>query len=337
MSTATAVSQPALHDDDYASEPEPVARARARVADDITKLIGRTPLVRLSAFDAPFPGVEIWAKCEFMNPGGSVKDRAAGQMIRDAFAAGRLTPDRSLIDASSGNTGIAYSLIGAALGFEVTLVLPGNVSWARKKITQAYGTQLVFSSELEGSDGAIRLCRKLVEDTPGRYFYPDQYANESNPRGHQLTTAQEIWEQTEGRVTHFVAGIGTSGTIMGTGRGLRAHNPAVEIWAVEPDDALHGLEGLKHMASSIVPGIYHPDELTGVLPMPTDEAWDVSERLGAEAGILAGHSSGAALAGAVRLAQALARKGQPGVIVTVFPDRADRYFEAPVEPRERNR
>jgi S-sulfo-L-cysteine synthase (O-acetyl-L-serine-dependent) len=317
---------------DYSVDESAVERARSRVADDITQLIGKTPLVRLPSFDAPYPGVELWAKCEFMNPGGSVKDRAAVQMMRDAIAAGRLTKDKTLIDSSSGNTGIAYSMIGAALGFKVTLVLPGNVSWARKKITEAFGTHLEFSSELEGSDGAIRLCREVVGKDPNEFFYPDQYGNESNPRGHYLTTAQEIWEQTDGRVSHFVAGIGTSGTIMGTGRGLREHNPNVQVWAVEPDDALHGLEGLKHMASSLVPEIYHREQLTGVLSMPTDEAWDITDRLGAEAGILVGHSSGAALAGAVRLAKQLHASNQTGVIVTVFPDRADRYFEAPVEP-----
>jgi cysteine synthase B len=312
-----------------------VARARARVSEDVTGLIGKTPLVRLASFDRNLPGVEIWAKCEFMNPGGSVKDRAARQMIRDAIKDVRLTRDKELIDASSGNTGIAYSLIGAALGYDVTLVLPGNVSWARKKISQAFGTRLVFSSELEGSDGAIRLVRQMVADDPARYFYPDQYGNPSNPKGHQLTTAQEIWEQSAGRVTHFVAGIGTSGTIMGTGRGLHAFNRAIEIWAVEPDDALHGLEGLKHMASSIVPDIFHPEELTGTIPMPTDEAWEISERLSTEEGILAGHSSGAAIGGAFRVGKRLVEEGRTGVIVTVFPDRADRYFEAPIEPGAR--
>ena len=320
------------NDLDYTVDESAVARARSRVADDITQLIGKTPLVRLSSFDSPYPGIEIWAKCEFMNPGGSVKDRAAVQMMRDAIASSRLTKDKTLIDSSSGNTGIAYSMIGAALGFKVTLVLPGNVSWARKKISQAFGTHLKFSSELEGSDGAIRLCRQLVAADPDKFFYPDQYGNESNPRGHYLTTAQEIWEQTDGRVSHFVAGIGTSGTIMGTGRGLREHNANVQIWAVEPDDALHGLEGLKHMASSLVPEIYHRDQLTGVISMPTDEAWDTTDRLGAQAGILVGHSSGAALAGAIRLAKQLHAAGQTGVIATVFPDRADRYFEAPVDP-----
>jgi S-sulfo-L-cysteine synthase (O-acetyl-L-serine-dependent) len=311
------------------ADPMLVARAQQRAKESIVDLVGRTPLVRLSTFEKDCSNVQIWAKCEFMNPGGSVKDRAASQIIRDAIASGKLTKDKELIDASSGNTGIAYSLIGGALGYKVKLVLPENVSWVRKKMSEAFGTTLVFSSDMEGSDGAIRLCRKLVAEDPDRYFYPDQYGNESNPRGHFLTTASEIWEQTAGTVTHFVAGIGTSGTIMGTGRGLRAKNKQIEVWAIEPDDALHGLEGLKHMESSIIPDIYKPDELTGVIAMPTDEAWDIAERLSTEAGILVGHSSGAALGGAVRIAKKLAAAGKPGVVVTVFPDRADRYFEAP--------
>jgi cysteine synthase B len=314
---------------------EAVRRARARVAENITDLIGNTPIVRLRSFDRAFPGVEIWAKCEFMNPGGSVKDRAAFQMIKDALASGALTADKEIIDSSSGNTGIAYSLIGGALGYKVTLVLPGNVSWARRKISEAFGTKLVFSSPLEGSDGAIYLCRQMVEATPERYFYPNQYGNESNPRGHYETTGREIWQQTEGRVTHFVAGIGTSGTVMGTGRRLKAYQPSIQVYAVEPDDALHGLEGLKHMGSSLVPDIYHPTELDGVLPVSTDEAWDICERLSTEEGILVGHSSGAAVAGAVRVGKRLAAEGKPGVIVTVFPDRADRYFEAPLPTQSR--
>jgi cysteine synthase B len=309
---------------------EAVRRARGRVAETITDLIGQTPMVRLRSFDAEFPGTEIWAKCEFMNPGGSVKDRAANQMIKDALATGALGPDKEIIDSSSGNTGIAYSLIGGALGFKVALVLPGNVSWARRKISEAFGTRLVFSSPLEGSDGAIQLCRKLVDEAPERYFYPNQYGNESNPRGHFETTGREVWEQTGHRVTHFVTGIGTSGTVMGTSRRLKQYRKDIACYAVEPDDALHGLEGLKHMASSIVPGIYHPEELDGVLPVSTEEAWEICERLSTEEGILVGHSSGAALAGAVRLARGLAAEGKSGVIVTVFPDRADRYFEAPV-------
>ena len=309
---------------------EAIRRARERVAENITDLIGRTPMVRLRSFDRHLPNIEIWAKCEFMNPGGSVKDRAAFQMIKDAITSGALTRDKEIIDSSSGNTGIAYSLIGGALGYRVTLVLPGNVSWARRKISEAFGTKLVFSSPMEGSDGAIMLCRKMVEEEPDRYFYPNQYGNESNPRGHFETTGREIWDQTEGRVTHFVTGIGTSGTIMGTGRRLKQYRKEIEVYAVEPDDALHGLEGLKHMGSSLVPEIYHPDQLDGVLPVGTDEAWDVCERLSSEEGILVGHSSGASVAGALRIARKLVEAGRPGVLVTVFPDRADRYFEAPL-------
>ena len=309
---------------------EAVRRARGRVAENITDLIGRTPMVRLRSFDRAFEGIEIWAKCEFMNPGGSVKDRAAFQMISDAIASGALTREKEIIDSSSGNTGIAYSLIGGALGYRVTLVLPGNVSWARRKISEAFGTKLIFSSNLEGSDGAIRLCRELVDKEPARYFYPNQYGNESNPRGHFETTGREIWEQTDGRVTHFVTGIGTSGTVMGTGRRLKSYRRDIEIYAVEPDDALHGLEGLKHMESSIVPDIYRPQELDGVLPVSTEDAWDVCEKLATEEGILVGNSSGAGVAGAVRIAKRLAAAGKGGVIVTVFPDRADRYFEAPI-------
>lgn len=311
---------------------EQIRRARLRVAEKITDLIGDTPIVRLHSFERGVPGVEIWAKCEFFNPGGSVKDRAAYQMIRDAIRTGALRPGKTIIDSTSGNTGVAYSLIGGALEYPVTLVMPANVSWARQKITQAFGTKLVFSDPMEGSDGAIRLCRQMVAENPDDYFYPDQYSNTSNPLAHYLGTGREIWEQTEGRVTHFVTGIGTSGTVMGTGRRLKEYRQDIGIYAVEPDDALHGLEGLKHMASSLVPAIYHPQELDGVIAMPTDEAWDTAERLAKEEGLLVGHSSGASLAGAMRIARKLAKAGQPGCIVTLFPDRADRYFEAPIVP-----
>ncbi len=311
-----------------------IRRARLRVAERITDLIGDTPIVRLKSFDKDTPGVELWAKCEFMNPGGSVKDRAANQMIRDAIRTGALKPGQEIIDSTSGNTGVAYSLIGGALGFPVTLVMPSNVSWARRKITQAFGTKLIFSDPMEGSDGAIILCRKIVAENPGKYFYPDQYANLSNPLAHYNTTGREIWEQTDGRVTHFVTGIGTTGTVMGTGRRLKEYSRDIEVWAVEPDDALHGLEGLKYMEASIVPPIYHPEELNGVIPMPTEEAWDVSERLAKEEGILVGHSSGASLAGGLRIARRLVKDGKTGVVVTLFPDRADRYFEAPVLPKK---
>jgi cysteine synthase B len=312
---------------------ESIRRARLRVAEKITDLIGDTPIVRLRSFDKETPGVEIWAKCEFLNPGGSVKDRAAYQMIRDAIRAGQLAPGQTIIDSTSGNTGVAYALIGGALGYAVTLVMPGNVSWARRKITQAFGTKLVFSDPMEGSDGAIRLCRQIVAENPGAYYYPDQYSNPSNPLAHYNSTGREIWEQTEGRVTHFVTGIGTSGTVTGTGRRLKEYRRDIEVWAVEPADALHGLEGLKHMASSLVPAIYHPEELDGVLPMDTDEAWDVADRLAKEEGLLVGHSSGASLGGALRIARRLTAARQTGVVVTLFPDRADRYFEAPIETK----
>jgi cysteine synthase B len=312
---------------------ETIRRARLRVAERITDLIGDTPIVRLRAFDRETPGVELWAKCEFMNPGGSVKDRAGYQMIKDAIRTGALKPGQEIIDSTSGNTGVAYSLVGGALGYPVTLVMPGNVSWARQKITQAFGTKLVFSDPMEGSDGAIVLCRKIVAENPGRYFYPDQYSNLSNPLAHYLGTGREIWEQTDGRVTHFVTGIGTTGTIMGTSRRLKEYRQSIETYAVEPDDSLHGLEGLKHMESSIIPPIWHPEELNGVIPMPTDEAWDVSDRLAKEEGILVGHSSGASLAGGLRLARKLSKEGKTGVVVTLFPDRAERYFEAPIAPK----
>ena len=311
---------------------ELVRRARLRVAERITDLIGDTPIVRVRSFERDTPGVELWAKCEFFNPGGSVKDRAAYQMIRDAMRTGQLRQGQTIIDSTSGNTGVAYSLIGGALGFPVTLVMPGNVSWARQKITKAFGTELIFSDPMEGSDGAIRLCRQIVADNPGKYFYPDQYSNLSNPLGHYNTTGREIWEQTGGRVTHFCTGIGTTGTVMGTGRRLKEYRQSIEVYAVEPSDALHGLEGLKHMASSIIPGIYHPEELNGVIEMDTDEAWDVADRLAKEEGLLVGHSSGASLAGGIRVAKRLVAEGKPGVIVTLFPDRAERYFEAPVIP-----
>jgi cysteine synthase B len=246
--------------------------------------------------------------------------------VKDGLADGRLGPDKILIDSTSGNTGVAYSMVGAALGFRVTLVMPQNVSAARKQIAQAYGTEIIYSSPMEGSDGAIRLVRQLVEENPGKYFYPDQYSNESNPKAHYLGTGAEILSQTDGRVTHFCAGIGTTGTIMGTGRRLKEHRRDIQIVAIEPDDALHGLEGLKHMGSSIVPAIWHPERCVDrILPMPTDEAWDVADRVAHEEGLFIGHSGGAAVAGAIRLAKEIPA-GQSACIVTLLPDRGDRYF-----------
>jgi cysteine synthase B len=296
-----------------------------RVAS-VLDLIGNTPLIRLRSVEARAGGdVEIWAKCEFENPGGSVKDRAARQMVMDALADGRLAPGKILIDSTSGNTGVAYSMIGAALGIPVHLVMPANVSVARKNITQAYGTKLIYSSELEGSDGAIRLARDIVAGDPDRYFFPNQYANPSNPLAHYLGTGREIIEALGDRITHFATGIGTTGTIMGTGRRLKDFNRAIEVVGIEPDDAFHGLEGLKHLPSSIVPDIWKPEGIIDrMLQMPTDEAWDASELLCKTDGIFIGHSAGANVAGALRVA----REAGPGaVVVTILPDRGDRYFQ----------
>ncbi len=292
--------------------------------DSLTQAVGNTPLVRLRSLEPP--GVEIHAKLEWFNPGGSVKDRAALRIIQEALPTLR---GRTLLDSTSGNTGIAYAWIGAALGVRVALVMPGNVSEARKRIARHFGAEIIFSDPLEQSDGAIRQARKLAEDDPAKWFYADQYSNEANPRAHQLGTAQEIWSQTGGRVTHAVLGIGTGGTIMGTGRGLKAHRRDVQVVAVEPAEALHGLEGLKHMPSSIVPRIYNEAELDRKLSIETDLGWDVAERIIRDEGLLAGHSAGAAAAGAMQVARELSERGEGGVVVTLFPDRADRYLPPP--------
>jgi S-sulfo-L-cysteine synthase (O-acetyl-L-serine-dependent) len=295
--------------------------------DSMARLVGNTPLVKMRNVGSEHSGVQIFAKLEYFNPGGSVKDRAALQMVLDARAAGRLSSDKVLVDSTSGNTGVAYSWIGAALGFRVALVMPENVSAARKRVCAAYGAQLIFSDPMEGSDGAIAHVRRLVAEDPLTYFYPDQYSNPGNPRAHYLTTGREIWEQTGGLVTHFVCGIGTGGTVMGTGRRLKEYRRDIQVVAAEPAEPMHGLEGLKHMASSIVPAIYKEQELDEKLSIDTDEGWDMSERLAKEEGLLVGHSSGAAMVGALKLAKRLAERREPGVVVTLFPDRAERYFE----------
>lgn len=295
--------------------------------DSIARLVGSTPLVRLRRIGADLPGIRLYAKCEFANPGGSVKDRAALRMIETAVASGALGPGKTLVDSTSGNTGVAYAWICAALGLRCALVMPANVSPARKRIARAFGAELIFSDPLEGSDGAIRKVRALVAAEPERWFYPDQYGNEENPRAHALGTAVEIAEALGGRVAAFAAGIGTGGTVMGTSRGLRPLAPGVRCFAVEPAEPLHGLEGLKHMASSIVPAIYREAELDGKISMPTAEGWEMAERLGREEGLRVGHSAGAAVAGLLRVARRMAEAGETGNVVTVLPDRADRYFE----------
>ncbi len=288
----------------------------------VIDLIGRTPLVRLHQFERETPGVELYAKAEWQNPGGSVKDRAAARMILEGEASGLLVPGRVILDATSGNTGIAYAMIGAARGYRVKLCLPENASQERKQILHAYGAELVLTDPLEGTDGAIREARRLHAAEPGRYFYPDQYNNEGNWRAHYDTTGPEILEQTGGRVTHFVAGLGTSGTFVGTGRRLRLFNPQIALVSVQPDSPFHGLEGMKHMRSAIVPGIYDPDLADENIDVTSEQAYVLVRRLARETGLLVGVSSGAALAAALDVARRL----DAGVVVTVFPDGAEKYL-----------
>lgn len=295
---------------------------RFRKIDSIVEAVGNTPLVRLRSIEKEAPGVKIYLKLEYANPGGSVKDRPARQMMLDAIEDGRLSRDKILIDATSGNTGVAYSLFGAAMGYRVQLVMPSNVSQARKDITQAFGTEIIYSDPMEGSDGAIRKVREIVAEDPDRYFYPDQYSNPSNPRAHYLGTGREILEQLGDEITHFVAGLGTSGTCMGTTRRLREHPRKIECIAVEPAEALHGLEGLKNMASSLVPAIYDPSVLDEILPVSTEAGWDMSDRLAAQEGLHVGHSTGANVAGALQVANRI----EEGCVVAIACDRGDRYF-----------
>jgi cysteine synthase B len=266
--------------------------------------------------------VKLYLKLEGFNPGGSVKDRAALWMVRDGLRSARLRPGKTILDSTSGNTGIALAMVGAVLGYPVELVMPSNVSRERKVVLRAFGARVIFSDPMEGSDGAIRLSRAIVQREPEKYFKPDQYFNEMNPQAHYDSTGPEIWQQTQGRVTHFVAGLGTGGTIMGTGRYLKERNPAVQVIGAEPEDAFHGLEGLKHMASSIVPGIYREAELDRKIPIPTEAAYETVYRLGRDEGIVVGQSSGAAIWAAL----AVAREIDEGVIVAISPDFGDRYL-----------
>jgi S-sulfo-L-cysteine synthase (O-acetyl-L-serine-dependent) len=300
--------------------------AGPRRVESVVDLIGNTPLLRLGRIERACPGVELWAKAEFANPGGSVKDRAASRIILDAIARGDLGDGRRLLDSTSGNTGVAYSMVGAALGIPITLVMPGNVTIPRKQVTAAYGTEQIYSDPMEGSDGAILLARKLADEQPDRYYYPNQYANESNWRAHYDGTGLEIWAQTQGRVTHFVTGIGTSGTVMGTSRRLHECNRDIVCIGMQPDDAWHGLEGLKHIPSSLVPPIYDESVLDETLWMSTDEGWDMTQRIADEEGLFVGHSSGANVAAALRVGKRLHAEGKRGVVVTVLCDRGDRYF-----------
>jgi cysteine synthase B len=288
----------------------------------VLDLIGNTPLVRLRRFEEGLRGVELYAKVESQNPAGSVKDRPAARMILDGEKSGALRPGKVILDATSGNTGIAYAMIAAARGYSVKLCLPENITPERKRILRAYGAELVLTDPLEGSDGAIRMARKLFAEDPERYFYPDQYNNESNWRSHFDTTGPEIIDQTTGRITHFVAGLGTSGTFMGVGRRLRSFNPLIRLVSVQPDSPLHGLEGLKHMESAIVPGIYDPALADEDIRIGTEESYEITRRLAAEEGLLVGISSGANVAAALRVA----RDVSDAVIVTIFCDGGEKYL-----------
>lgn len=298
------------------------SEAPAKV-DSILDLIGNTPLVEIRRLgEGLAKGVKVFAKLEGCNPGGSVKDRPAWRMIQEGLRTQKLKPGKTILDSTSGNTGIALAMVGAVLDYPVELVIPANVSVERKQIINAYGAKMLFSDPMEGSDGAIRLCRKILETDPEKYFKPDQYFNPMNPRAHYENTGPEIYRQTNQTISHFVAGIGTGGTIMGIGRYLKEVNRSIQVIAVEPDDALHGLEGLKHMASSIVPGIYHEEELDSKIPVSTEDAYAMVYRLSQEEGLLVGQSSGAALFAALQVA----RKLRSGTVVTLFPDFGDKYL-----------
>jgi cysteine synthase B len=303
-----------------------VKPGRARRIESVTDAVGNTPMVRLRKVAADVSGVEVWLKLEYANPGGSVKDRPALRMIQDALADGRLTRQKTLIDATSGNTGVAYSLFGAALGIKVRLVMPSNVSKARKDVSRSFGTEIVYSDPMEGSDGAIRVAREMVAREPDAYFYPDQYSNPSNWRAHYHGTALEVLAGVGDRLTHFVTGLGTSGTMMGCTRRFKEHARPIECVAIEPEESLHGLEGLKHMATSLVPAIYDSKVPDRILPVSTENGWDMADRLAREEGLHVGHSSGANVFGAIQVAKELQAAGRRGCVVTIACDRGDRYF-----------
>jgi len=294
-------------------------------------LIGNTPMAQIQHISSHLPdNIRIHAKLERFNPGGSVKDRPALWMIRDGLKQGLLDKGKIILDSTSGNTGIALAMIGASMGFRVKLVMPGNVSDERKRICRAFGAELIFSDPLEGSDGAILDARKIYEDNPERYFKPDQYNNPANPRSHEESTGPEIWRDTDGNITHFVASLGTSGTMVGTGRFLKKMNSDICIVAAEPDSPFHGIEGLKHIESSIVPGIYDANVYDQKIGIDTDVAYRFTQRLASEEGILSGQSCGCALAAALAVGEQLAEAGKPGEIVAIFPDGGEKYLSTPV-------
>ncbi len=325
---ANEIASPARHSASELGRALPLPAPRglegvARNDSNILSQIGSTPLIPLKRIEQESPGVSLFAKAEWFNPGGSVKDRAAARIVLEAERAGLLTPQKILLDATSGNTGVAYAMIGASRGYQVSMCVPANASPEILKILKAYGAEIVLTSPLESSDGAIREAQRLAAENPSRYFYADQYNNPANWRAHYETTGPEIWEQTEGMITHFVAGLGTSGTFMGAGRRLKELKDTIRLIAVQPDSPLHGLEGLKHMETSIVPGIYDSRLADLQSPVPTEEAYAMVKRLAREEGLLVGISSGAALAAGFKVA----RQIREGVIVMIFPDGGSRYLD----------
>lgn len=294
--------------------------------ESLVETIGNTPLVRLNALTSHLPeGVEVWVKLEFMNPGGSIKDRAARQIILEAMASGALTREMTLIDATSGNTGVAYAMLGAALGIPITLVMPEGVPPQRKQLIEVYGARVIPSPSALGIDGAFAHLQEILKEAPeGTYFHANQHGNPANPMAHVMTTAAEVYTQTHERITHFVASMGSSSTVMGTGRGLKQRDPSIQIVGVQPDQAQHGIEGMRHMASSVVPKLYCPDELDDLLYVDPDESREMARKLAIKEGILSGNSGGANVLAALKLAQTLTK----GVIVTIICDNHDRYSDS---------
>ena len=293
------------------------------VDSNILDTIGRTPLLRLKKVAGHIKrNISIYAKLERYNPGGSVKDRPALEMIRDAEESGALTKDKIILDSTSGNTGIAYAMISAVKRYRLKIVIPENANLERKMIIAGFGADMVYSSPFEGADGAIRLAKEIYNKSPDKYYMPDQYNNPSNWKAHYLSTGPELLEQTNGNITHFIAGVGTGGTIMGTGRALKEYNPEIKVIAIQPDDAMHGLEGLKYLESSIVPGIYDIEFADSTIFVNTDSAYDMVKKITTIEGLAVGHSSGAAIVAALQVAEDLTE----GTIVVVFPDGGDRYL-----------
>jgi S-sulfo-L-cysteine synthase (O-acetyl-L-serine-dependent) len=297
------------------------------VGQELLDRIGNTPLLRLNHLTDHLPGVALLGKAEWHNPGGSVKDRAAANIVAEGRGSGKFTREKTLLDATSGNTGIAYAMLGAARKFPVTLCMPGNVSLERKKILSVYGANILYTDPADGSDGAIRMARELAAKHPDLYFYADQYSNDANWRAHYYGTANEIWQQTEGRITHFVAMLGTSGTFTGTTRRLKELNPRIRCISLQPDSSFHGIEGAKHMPSAIVPKIYDPELADENIEIPTEEAYAMAKRLVRDSAMLVGISAAAAVAGSLRVAERLQlRREQRAVIVTILCDSGDKYL-----------